>query len=158
MITEVDMQDNSNTQNRTAPYPTRLLDRAALIQRWQHGSDAFFWRQERAGRLLPVQHDGLLRYRLEDVFLFEGGLPSEEMIAAYTVDLMHPLEVAAVCICSASYIESLARAGDLAGRRIGRAWRFVPAEVARWQQDKFAARAGRMNTKSRKTKQVCSDE
>ncbi len=141
-----------------AARPALLLNRAALIQRWQHGSDAFFWRQERAGRLLPVQHDGLLRYRLEDVLRFEGGLPSEEMLAAYTADLMHPQEVASVCICSASYIESLARAGYLAGRRIGRAWRFVPAEVALWQQNKFAARAGRMNAKSRKTTPFTSDE
>ncbi|WP_394155963.1 hypothetical protein [Loktanella salsilacus] len=138
--------------------PSLLLDRAALIKRWQHGSDAFFWRQERAGRLLPVRHDGLLRYRFEDVLRFEGGLPSEEMVAAYTVDLMHPLEVASVCICSASYIESLARVGHLAGRRIGRAWRFVPAEVALWQQNKFAVRAGRMNAKPRKTTPFTSDE
>jgi hypothetical protein len=152
------MHPQASFEPETTTYPALLLDRAALIRRWQHGSDAFFWRQERAGRLLPVRHNGLLRYRLEDVFLFEGGLPPEEMIAAYTVDLMHPLQVAVACICSASYIESLARAGDLPGRRIGRAWRFVPVEVARWEQDKWTARAHRMNAKPRKTTPFTSDE
>jgi hypothetical protein len=152
------MHSQASFEPETTTYPALLLDRAALIRRWQHGSDAFFWRQERAGRLLPVRHNGLLRYRLEDVLRFEGGLPPEEMIAAYTVDLMHPLEVATVCICSASYIESLARAGDLPGRRIGRAWRFVPAEVARWQQGSWTACVDQMNAKPHKTKPLTSDE
>ena len=139
-------------------YPALLLDRASLIRRWQHGSDAFFWRQERAGLLLPVQHDGLLRYRLDDVFRFEGGLPSDDMTAAYAVDLMRPDEVAAVCKSTADYILQAARAGKLPCRKVGRVRRFVPAEVARWQQDRWTARVRRMNAKPHKTKPVAPDE
>jgi hypothetical protein len=138
--------------------PSPLLDRERLIKRWQHGSDAFFWREERAGRLLPVRHDRLLRYRLEDVLLYEGGLPSDEMAAAYAVDLMHPNEAAAACLCSPTYIVTRARAGDLPHRRIGSAWRFVPAEVARWQQVRWTARVNQMNAKPRKTTPFTSGE
>ena len=138
--------------------PSLLLDRAAMIKRWRHGSDAFFWRQERAGRLLPVRHDGLLRYRFEDVLRFEGGLPSEEMVAAYTADLMLPDEAAAVCLCKPAYIVKCAKAGDIPHRMIGRARRFVAAEVARWQQDRWMVCAGRMNVKPRKTTPFASDE
>lgn len=138
--------------------PSLLLDRAALIQRWQHGSDSFFWREERAGRLLPVRHDGLLRYRFEDVLLYEGGLPSDEMAAAYVDDLMHPVEASAVCRCSPAYIAACAKAGDIPQRMIGRARRFVPAEVARWQQDRWTVCASRMNAKPRKTTPFASDE
>ncbi len=142
----------------TTTYPALLFDRVSLIRRWQHGSDAFFWRQERAGLLLPVQHDGLLRYRLEDVFLFEGGAPSAGLAADYMVDLMHPDEVAIVCKCTAAYIEQTAKAGKLPCRQIGRVQRFVPAEVARWQQDRWTARVRRMNAKPKKTKPVSPNE
>ncbi len=142
----------------TTTYPALLFDRASLIRRWQHGSDAFFWRQERAGRLLPVRHQGLLRYRLEDVLVFEGGLPSADLVAAYAVDLMHPNEVAAVCKCTANYILKTAKAGKLPCRQIGRVQRFVPMEVARWQQDRWTARVRRMNAKPKKTKPVSPDE
>jgi excisionase family DNA binding protein len=141
-----------------AARPALLLNRAALIKRWQHGSDAFFWREERAGRLLPVRHEGLLRYRLEDVLFFEGGLPNDEMAAAYAADLMHPDEVADVCKCTADYILKTAKAGKLPCRRIGRARRFVPAEVARWQQDRWATRVRRMNAKPKKKTPFTSDE
>ena len=138
--------------------PSLLLDRPRLIKRWQHGSDSFFRREERAGRLLPVRHDGLLRYRFEDVLLYEGGLPSDEMAAAYAEDLMHPDEAAAVCRCSSAYIAARAKAGDIPHRMIGRARRFVAAEVARWQQDRWMVCAGRMNAKPRKTTPFTSDE
>lgn len=150
--------DVKPNQVSIAVSPTPFWDRADLIRRWQHGSDAFFWRQERAGRLLPVHYNGLLRYRMEDVLRFEGGQPSDDMAAAYAVDLMHPDQVADVCKCTPSYIINSAKADDLPCRRIGRAWRFVPAEVARWQQDKWVARARRMNAKPSKNQRILSDE
>lgn len=138
--------------------PTRLLDRAALIRRWQHGSDAFFWRQEQAGHLHPVRQGGLLRYRWHDVLLFEGGLPPQGSDVDYTADLMRPDQVAAICSCGPDAISKAARKGALPARRIGRATRFVPGEVALWQQKKWSSRKPRMNGKSRKTRPSRPDE
>lgn len=135
----------------SALLPTLLLDRAGLIKRWRHGSDAFFWRQERAGRLYPVINGGVLRYHWDAVMMFEGGLPSAEMAAEYLADLMHPDQVAAVCHCTPGFIATSVRSGALPVRRIGRASRFVPAEVALWQKRAWASRTRRMNGKSRKT-------
>ncbi len=138
--------------------PAPLLDRASLIKRWQHGSNAFFWREERAGRLHPVINGGVLRYRWDDVLRYEGGLPSEDMVAEYFADLMHPDQVASVCNCTPGYIASSVRKGALPVRRIGRASRFVPAEVALWQNRAWASRTRRMNGISRKTSLSPPDE
>lgn len=137
---------------------TTLIDRAGLIRRWQHGSDSFFWRHERAGRLLPVQKDGLLRYRWRDVLVFEGGLPADDMADEYFADLMRPDQVATTCTCAPDFIFNAARKGTLPARRVGRAWRFVPGEVARWQQESWAARTREMNGISRKTGPSPPDE
>ena len=138
--------------------PIPLLNRAALIRRWQHGSDAFFWRQERAGRLHPVLHGGLLRYSWHDVFVFEGGLPSAQSDVDYFADLMLPEEVAKICNCAPDFIMKAARNGILPARRIGRASRFVPGEVALWQRRTWSARTARMNEESTKTTPFSSDE
>ena len=137
-------------QTGVVPSLTTLIDRAGLIRRWQHGSDAFFWRQERAGRLLPVLHGGLLRYRWRDVFEFEGGLPPADRAAEYFSDLMRPAQVATVLNCAPDFILKAARKGVLPARRVGRSWRFVPGEVGRWQQQSWASRPGQMNGISRK--------
>ena len=39
-----------------------LLDRPFLIRRWQKGSDAFFWRQEKLGKLCVVSDGTKRRY------------------------------------------------------------------------------------------------
>lgn len=121
-------EDNlTNTDN------LKLLTRARLIQRWQHGSNPFFWRAEQAGRLVPLRSDGLVRYAWPDVFAFEGGLPPQDMEVAYRQDLLTEEQVSTFCSCGVGKIFAKAASGDLAARRIGRALRFVPAEVARWQ-------------------------
>ncbi len=144
--------------SREEPYPDPLVSRAQLIQRWQHGSDAFFWRAERAGRLYPVLNSGLLRYRWHDVLLFEGGLPPADLADAYTADLMHPLQVAAACCCKTGFLQAVVRKGELPVRTIGRAPRFVPAEVALWQEQRWNLREPRMNKKRRKTPPFEPDE
>ena len=114
------------------PGELRLLGRARLRQRWRHGSDAFFWRAQRDGLLVPRRDGGRIGYAEGDVFVFEGGLPPPGMWAAYRADLMTPEEVAARCPLGREAILARARRGALPARRIGTAWRFVPAEVARW--------------------------
>lgn len=109
-----------------------LFSRKRLIQRWQCASDAFFWRAERDGLLVPRRDGRRIGYVEEDVYAFEGGQPPPGMLKAYRADLMTPEEVAARCPLKRSTILARARNGVLPGRRIGEAWRFVPAEVARW--------------------------
>ncbi len=140
------------------PCPELLLTRAALIRRWQHGSDTFFWRAERAGRLRPVLNNGLLRYRWRDVLMFEGGLPPNDLAEAYTDDLMNPKQVASVCDCGPEFIFKAAKMGLLPARRIGRATRFVPDEVALWQKQRWNVRKPRMNEEPRKTPPFKPDE
>lgn len=119
--------------NLTNTDDLELLTRARLIQRWQHGSGPFFWRAERSGRLVPMRFDGLLRYSWADVLKFEGGPPPQDMEVAYRQDLLTEEQVATFCSCGVGKILAKAASGDLPARRIGRAVRFVPAEVARWQ-------------------------
>lgn len=152
------MKTTQDDRSETDLSPTTLLDRATLIRRWQHGSDAFFWRQELAGRLSPVQQEGLLRYRWHDVLIFEGGLPPEDNKADYSVDLMRPDQVSTICNCAPDFILKAARKGTLPARRIGRATRFVPGEVALWQQSKWSSRKTQVNGKSRKTSTSSADE
>lgn len=152
------MKPTPDMQSEAELSPTPMLGRAGLIQRWQHGSDAFFWRHERAGRLHPVSQGGLLRYHLHDVLVFEGGLPPEDRIADYFSDLMHPDQVAAICNCKPSFILKAARNGTFPARWIGRAIRFVPSEVALWQRQSWSARVRKMNRLSKKTTPFSSDE
>lgn len=141
-----------------AALPDELLSRKRLIRRWRHGSDSFFWRQEREGLLRPVCHAGLIRYHWHDVLRFEGGLPPENMSADYLHDLMTDDMVAAVCACAATTILDAARSGRLPARRVGRVWRFVPQEVARWQQARWTRRGAPMNANPRKTGPSPPDE
>ena len=152
------MNMTSNTQSASGLVLSPMLDRAALIQRWQHGSDSFFWRQEQTGRLRPVEQRGLLRYLWRDVLLFEGGVPPEGSEVDYAVDLMRPDQVAAICNCAPEFILKAARKGTLPARRIGQATRFVPGEVALWQQRAWTARASRMNGKFPNNGPVLTDE
>jgi predicted DNA-binding transcriptional regulator AlpA len=132
----------------TIPFPDapeadlELLDRERLIRRWKCGSDAFFWRMEKKGLLLPRRCDGLLRYAWDDVLAFEGGPPPAGLEVEYRQDLLTPTEVAAFCGCSEDKILKEVKAGRLAVRGIGRAARFVPDEVRRWQQVRWQ-QAGR---------------
>jgi len=124
-----------------------LLDRSFLIRRWQHGSDPFFWRQEKRGRLLSVSDGTKRRYDWNAVFAFEGGAPPEGMRAAYQSDLLTEHQAAGLCSVKPSYILSAARRGDLPCRRIGRAYRFVPAQIVLWQKARFVNRNSRKNTR-----------
>jgi hypothetical protein len=152
------MDKTPDHKSGAAASPTALIHRAGLIRRWQHGSDSFFWRQERAGRLLPVQQDGLLRYRWRDVLVFEGGLPTDDRADEYFADLMRADQVAITCTSAPEFILNAARKGTLPARRVGQAWRFVPGEIARWQQESWAARTRRMNGTSHKTGPSPPDE
>ena len=114
---------------RQAP---RLLSRRRLRQRWRHGSDAFFWRAQRDGLLVPRRDGRRVGYAEDDVFAFEGGPPPPGMLEAYRADLVTPEEVAALCPLGREAILDRARRGELPARRVGHVWRFVPAEVARW--------------------------
>ena len=120
-----------------------LLTRERLIERWQHGSNSFFWRAQESHRLVPRQAGGLLRYVWADVFAFEGGPPPAGLEAAYRRNLLTEDQVAAFCACSPGSIVDHARSGLLPCRRIGRAYRFVPAEVERWQACRWRPRSRR---------------
>ncbi|MFG6531572.1 MULTISPECIES: hypothetical protein [unclassified Sulfitobacter] len=117
-----------------------LLDRSFLIRRWQHGSDPFFWRYEKLGRLSSVSDGTKQRYTWDAVFKFEGGLPPEGLRAEYQSHLLTEYQTAGLCSVKPSYILSAARCGDLPCRRIGRAYRFVPIEIEAWQRKRFVNR------------------
>lgn len=134
----------AHTTQSWSPAPEELdlelLTRERLIRRWQHGSDSFFWRMEKAGQLVPKHWDGLLRYAWPEVFAFEGGVPPDDLTLAYRQDLLTEHQVAAFCVCSPGKVITEAKAGRLPCRRIGRAYRFVPAEVERWQRRRWRRR------------------
>ena len=136
----------------------QLLTRERLIKRWQHGSDSFFWRAETDGLLIPVIYDGLLRYRWQDVFLFEGGLPADDQLDAYGQDLLTEAEVAALFHCSQEVVFRAAKSGSLPCRRVGRAYRFVPVEVDNWNRLRWTRRKRDVNGKSKKTVSRAADE
>lgn len=126
--------DNPITWHLDAEAPNlELLTRDHLIARWQHGSDSFFWRAQESRRLVPWQAGGLLRYTWPDILAFEGGPPPAGLEAAYRRNLLTEDQVAAFCACSPGSIVDQAKSGMLPCRRIGRAYRFVPVEVKRWQ-------------------------
>lgn len=114
-----------------------LLDRPFLIKRWQRGSDPFFWRHERRGTLCAVSDGSKLRYTWDAVFAFEGGMPPEGMRDAYQSDLLTEHQAAGLCSVKPSYILRAARCGDLPYRRIGSAYRFVPAQIELWHKTQF---------------------
>mgnify|MGYP003670490834 CR=1 FL=1 len=117
-----------------------LLDRPFLIRRWQKGSDAFFWRQEQRGKLCAVSDGTKRRYAWDDVFAFEGGAPPEGLRAAYQSNLLTEHQAAGLCSVKPSYILTAARRGNLPCRRIGSAYRFVPAQIELWQKARFVNR------------------
>lgn len=110
----------------------QLLSRADLRRRWQCGSPSFFARAERAGWLVARRDGGVPGYTWQDVWTFEGGLPPHGRERAWKVDLLTPEEVAARCPLAPSTIIERARAGILPCRRIGRLYRFIPAQVQDW--------------------------
>ncbi|MFA8388369.1 MAG: helix-turn-helix domain-containing protein [Pelagibaca sp.] len=130
----------SDPLNRPDAFIPDLLDRDYLIRRWQHGSEAFFWRHEKRGLLTPVSDGCKLRYTWSAVFDFECGQPPAGMFEAYKSDLLTEHQAAHLCTVKPSYILTAARAGDLPTRRIGRAFRFVPAELEAWQSRRFVNR------------------
>lgn len=141
------------------PFDVRqLLTRERLRQRWQHGSDSFFWRAETDGLLIPVSYDGLLRYRWDDVFLFEGGLPADDQLDAYGQNLLTENEVAALFYCSPEVVLRAAKTGSLPCRRVGRAYRFVPVEVEHWNRIRWTRRKRNVNEKLYKNSAKVIDE
>lgn len=136
----------------------QLLTRERLIRRWQHGSDSFFWRAETDGLLIPVIYDGLLRYRWEDVFQLEGGLPDADQLAAYAENLLTETEVAALFHCSTDVVFRAAKTGSLPCRRVGRAYRFVPLEVENWNRTRWTRRKRNVNVKPKKNSPKTADE
>ncbi len=127
-----------------------LLDRQWLILRWQHGSEAFFWRHEKSGALTARSDGTKVRYGWDDIFAFEGGHPPDDLIEAYKSDLLTERDAAGLCSVKPSYILSAARRGDLPVRRIGRAFRFVPAEIEAWHARRFLNRKSLNNRKNAK--------
>lgn len=109
-----------------------LLSRGDLRRRWQCGSPSFFARVERAGWLVARREGGVPGYTWQDVWAFEGGLPPHGRERAWKADLLTAEEVAARCPLAPSTILERARAGVLPCRRIGRAYRFLPAQVQDW--------------------------
>lgn len=134
------MNETPGHETGTAAALPALIDRARLIRRWQHGSDAFFWRHEQSGALRAVSDGTKVRYTLSDVFAFEGGQPPDDQIEEYKSELLTETQAARFCSVKPSYILSAARSGDLPVRRIGRAFRFVPAELQAWQKRRFVNR------------------
>jgi excisionase family DNA binding protein len=126
------MAEQKDPPPPTLKHVPRLLSRQRLRRRWRHGSDAFFWRAQRDGLLIPRRDGRRTGYDEDDVFAFEGGAPPKGMLEAYRADLLTPEEVAALCPLGRDAILARARRGELPARRVGNAWRFVPAEVARW--------------------------
>ncbi len=142
-------QENPSLRDVSNP---DLFDRARLIQRWQHGSDSFFYRHERRGQLSAVTDGTKVRYRREDIYAFEGGQPPDGMKAAYAEDLLTEVQVAQLCSVAPTYILTAARRGELPARRIGSAYRFVSTEVEVWQKKRF------LNRKTLNSRQKPSDE
>ena len=132
--------------------PPELLDRKRLAQRWQCGSEAFFWRHEASGALCARSDGTKVRYAWEDIWAFEGGVPPDDLRAEYQCDLLTEAQAARLCWVEPSYILTAARSGDLPTRRVGRAYRFVPAEIQAWHARRF------MNRKSWKTRRKPRDE
>lgn len=119
------------------PIPAALqveerVSREALIERWGCGSDSTFYRAERDGHLIPGRDGQRTGYRWPDVFAFEGGQPPAGMESAYREKLLTPEEVAERTPYTPETIIEKAKRGEIPYRRIGRTYRFVPAEVARW--------------------------
>ncbi len=133
------MRHNDFPILKAAVAPLELLTRERLIQRWQCGSDSFFYRAELQGLLLPRRCGGLLRYAWEDVLAFEGGPARPGLKAEYRKDLLTATQIGAYCGCSEAKVLNEAKAGRLMVRRIGRVARFVPAEVRLWQQTHWQA-------------------
>ena len=135
----------NNHSKQSGQATPALLDRSRLVQRWQHGSDTFFWRQEKRGALVALSDGAKVRYRWEDVFAFEGGQPPEGLAEAYTSDLLTERQAAALCSVKPSFILAAARKGELPARRIGRAFRFVPALEFCWHKRRFVNRKSPKN-------------
>ncbi|MGG7646390.1 helix-turn-helix domain-containing protein [Rhodovulum sp. YNF3179] len=115
------------------PVFSRLWSRAELRARWKKDvRDSFFYRAQLDGRLPARRRGRTVGYAEQDVFAFEGGPPPEGLEEAYRAALMRPEDVAALCPYQSDTIIAKARAGELPCRRIGRDYRFVSAEVARW--------------------------
>lgn len=62
-------------------------------------------------------------------------------------------ECAALLCCTKEQIEELARSGDLPGTKIGRAWRFLRADVLTWLSERAHAEAQERRAK-RQPRQV----
>lgn len=106
------------------------------MARWKCGSDSTFWRAEADGLLIPQRSaNGRPRYTWQDVWAFEGGQPPAGMTSAYRANLLTPDEVASLASYAPDTIVARARAGRVPCRRIGQAYRFVPAEIARWLEN-----------------------
>lgn len=110
----------------------QLLSRDDLRRRWKCGSPSFFARAERAGWLVARRDGGVLGYSWQDVWTFEGGPPPRGRESAWKVDLLTPEEVAMRCPLAPSTIIERSKLGILPCRRIGRAYRFIPAQVQEW--------------------------
>lgn len=137
-----------------------LLSRQDLIRRWQHGSQSFFWRAAEDGLLMPSRAGATPLYSWADVFAFEGGPPPDGLERAYRHDLLTPEQVAPLSPWKPETIVSHARRGHLVHRKIGRVYRFVPAEVAAWLAH-WRAGTGqhrRVPAKSRKNSPVTPDD
>lgn len=143
------LSDHSKRSCEAAP---DLLDRDRLMQRWQCGSDAFFWRHEKRGALAARSDGTKVRYCWDDIFEFEGGQPPKGLLEAYKSDLLTETQAASLISVKPSCILTAARKGELPVRRIGRAFRFVPAELEAWQRRRF------VNRKSRKKRKKPQDE
>ena len=116
----------------TDPPAEQLLGPRDLFRRWRCGSPSTLWRAEADGVLIPRRHGALRGYRWSDIWQFEGGQPPVGREAFYRQHLLTPLEVASLCPLAPATIIAKARDGRIPHRRIGRTYRFVPAEIRAW--------------------------
>lgn len=104
-------------------------------------------RHERRGNLTALTDGRKVRYAWPDIFAFEGGQPPAGQAEAYQADLLTEDQAARLCSVKPGYVIAAAKKGDLPARRVGRAYRFVPAEVEAWHKRRFVNRKRRKNSR-----------
>ena len=86
------------------------------------------------GRLRPVMIGGRPAFPWTEIWRLLDLHPPRGREAAFRLPLMTAEEVAALCGggISAAHVKTLARRGELPGRRLAKGWVFIPAEIDAW--------------------------
>lgn len=117
------------------PTPSKsLLISAAVAAAHLRISPRTLRRYVEDGRLRPVLIGGRPAFPWAEIWRLLDLRPPRAREAAYRLPLMTAEEVTELCggAVSAAHVKTLARRRELPGRRLGKAWRFIPAEIDAW--------------------------